>query len=397
MNAVRPRRRIAVGLLWHTFGQGNLGVDALTRSHAQLLRNAAERADLEIEFTVIGTAQDYTDVELAPDIGRSLVFSLKSIIRDCAKISKTISGLDIVFDIGEGDSFTDIYGTRRYLLQIISKALVLKSKKPLVLAPQTIGPFNNGIKGRLAAAIMRRAHAVFTRDYLSTSVVNALGVESNIEQFTDVAFGLPFQRRQFPPGRTRIGLNVSALLFNNGYTGRNELGMTVDYRKFTETLIEHLQVRPDIEIHLIPHVHGSYDDHGPDNDAPVMRALSTRYDGLIEAPLFRSSERMKGYIAGMDFMVAGRMHACIGAFSSGVPVVPVAYSRKFNGLFGTLGYQHFVDGRADTNDQALQKTLACFEDRVAVAEAVKDGLTKAKLILKRYEDRLVDLLREAVR
>ena len=46
----------------------------------------------------------------------------------------------------------------------------------------------------------------------------------------DVAFRLPFDR----PARAadapiEIGVNVSGLLFNGGYTGGNEFGLQVDY------------------------------------------------------------------------------------------------------------------------------------------------------------------------
>lgn len=35
---------------------------------------------------------------------------------------------DLVLDIGEGDSFTDIYGLKRYLFLIVSKLAVLWKK-----------------------------------------------------------------------------------------------------------------------------------------------------------------------------------------------------------------------------------------------------------------------------
>lgn len=37
------------------------------------------------------------------------------------------------------------------------------------------------------------------------------------------------------------------------------------------------------------------------------------------------------------------MHATIAAFSSGVATIPVAYSRKFRGLFEGIGYKRLID------------------------------------------------------
>ena len=85
------------------------------------------------------------------------------------------------------------------------------------------------------------------------------------------------------------------------------------------------------------------------------------------APRFRTPSEAKTYIAGLDFFMGARMHACIAAFSSGVPVVPMAYSRKFAGLFGTLGYDHTVDCTTEPNEAILAKTAAAFEAAGALA------------------------------
>ena len=58
------------------------------------------------------------------------------------------------------------------------------------------------------------------------------------------------------------------------------------------------------------------------------------------------------------------MHATIAAFSSGVPVVPMAYSRKFNGLYtDTLDYNCLVDLKNDTETTVLNTVMAAFERR----------------------------------
>jgi len=86
------------------------------------------------------------------------------------------------------------------------------------------------------------------------------------------------------------------------------------------------------------------------------------------------------------------MHACIGAYSAGVPVVPVAYSRKFNGLFGTLNYPYFVDGKSEATDIALARTLAWFEDRQTLIEAIEASRPIVNERLGRYEHEIGELL-----
>ena len=61
--------------------------------------------------------------------------------------------------------------------------------------------------------------------------------------------------------------------------------------------------------------------------------------------------------------MGARMHACIAAFSAGVPVVPMAYSRKFAGLFGAMGYDETVDCTSQSAEEILTRIFDAFERR----------------------------------
>ena len=88
------------------------------------------------------------------------------------------------------------------------------------------------------------------------------------------------------------------------------------------------------------------------------------------------------------------MHACIAAFSSGVPVLPLAYSRKFGGLFGTLDYDELADCKALDNDEILARMDAAYENRAALKLKIAEALTRAEERLGRYEAMLKDLIED---
>ena len=76
------------------------------------------------------------------------------------------------------------------------------------------------------------------------------------------------------------------------------------------------------------------------------------------------------------------MHSTIGAISTGVPVIPIAYSRKFNGLYDTLGYPYYVDAKSGIKfDQAIEETL----DFVNRREELQNAALKCRPV---YEERL---------
>lgn len=384
-------RAVAIGLLWHSDRSGNLGVGALTVGNIALVRGVAAEIGIVPHFVILGFNDhgrpyiDEPDVAFAP-LGTATA----------ARFAVTVGRMDCVLDIGGGDSFTDIYPLKRFAWIILSKVATIAQRVPLVFSPQTIGPFLGGSAAKralnaLARWSMRRGRAVVVRDDRSRDAVRALvpGVEPVYA--VDVAFALPWTP---PPPRTgppRIGLNVSGLLWHGGHTGKGEFGLGYDYPALTTGLIEALLARGDVTVELICHVNGEPGSN--EDDGAVADLLARRYPALVRVPGFASPSAAKSHIAGLDALVAARMHACIAAFSSGVPVVPISYSRKFEGLFGSLGYARLVPFTGMTTDAALAFILAALADRAALRTEIAAGLQQVETRLDAYRDVLRTLFR----
>ena len=71
----------------------------------------------------------------------------------------------------------------------------------------------------------------------------------------------------------------------------------------------------------------------------------------------------------MNFFIGSRMHATIAAFSSNVPVFPLAYSRKFNGLFlDTLQYPYMGDLKV----QSIREILLSIDNSYNIKNQLYD-------------------------
>lgn len=145
---------------------------------------------------------------------------------------RTLSRLDCVLDIGAGDSFADIYGPKRFAFLWLSKMLTILRGVPLVLSPQTIGPFTKPLYRALGAMAMRRSTATFARDEQSLAVARAMAPRARAELAVDVAFVLPFEDRSAERGgaKIRVGVNASGLLFHQAETGANRLASATTMR-----------------------------------------------------------------------------------------------------------------------------------------------------------------------
>jgi polysaccharide pyruvyl transferase WcaK-like protein len=388
------QRPIRICLILHSTRSDNLGVGALTASEVKILRDIAHETGLAIDITVMDWTSPRQPYVTGPDI-RIIDINRRAMLSPLGYFAVARAS-DIVIDIGGGDSFADIYGSKRLIRFFVLKFLTHLAGTPLVMAPQTIGPFRKYISKRLARMSIRLCRIVATRDALSTQSARDMGVRGPIIEASDVALVLPYDP---PPPRQndgviRVGLNVSGLLMNNGYTGRNEFGMAGDYPTLVRDIIRLFTNHPEpCEIHLVPHV-AAMDEARThiEDDCAANLLLGKEFPNVKLAPRFTSPSDAKTYIAGMDFFMGARMHACIAAFSSGVPVVPMAYSRKFEGLFGSLGYQHVVDCTTEQNVEILEKIAAAFARRSTLADETRGAMSRGTEKLERYQAALKALI-----
>ncbi|MGY9047158.1 hypothetical protein P775_17325 [Puniceibacterium antarcticum] len=382
-----PQTPLRICLIMHSTRSDNMGVGALTVSEIEILRGIGRDLDRAVEITVLDWKDARRPYVSGPDV--RIVDMDGRMMRSPSGFFALARASDLVIDIGAGDSFADIYGTARLKRMFALKYLTHLARTPLVMAPQTVGPFTKGWSKALARLSMRLCAVVASRDRLSTEAARALGCRDVIEA-SDVALRLPYTA---PPARdggpVRVGINVSGLLMGGGYTGKNEFGLTMDYPGLIRDLIRHFQAHPDgCEVHLVPHVIVRSGPMTGEDDFRASEALAAEFPGTVLAPAFDSPSEAKSYIAGLDFFMGARMHACIAAFSSGVPVVPMAYSRKFEGLFGTIGYARTVDCTTQSAEHIRTTIADAYEIRATLQSEAAGALRRGQDKLKTYEDAL---------
>ena len=383
---------VRVGLLWHSLSSGNLGVRALTLAQLELLEQAGHAAGRDLEVRIFGhppweglPASDFVGRRVAVAAPSDL--GLSAMLRRPRQLVREMRACSVLIDIGEGDSFTDVYGNRRFAAQLVSKLLALRSGRPLILAPQTIGPFASGPSRRAAAYVLRRAAAVFGRDSVSCRDAAELSGRADIIESTDLAFTLSYRARPRHAGAVRVGLNPSGLLWS---AAGARFGLASSYPELIERLIEVLARQPGTEVVLVPHV--SSRDDASDQDAALCNALARRHPGVIAQPPFMDPRDAKAFIAGLDFFVGTRLHACIAAHSSGVPLLALAYTRKTTDLFASLDYPAVADMTMESVGDIEARLVSALSSRETLRSAVQSGNARALTRLMPYTEMLKRLV-----
>lgn len=274
---------------------------------------------------------------------------------------------DLIYSIAGGDSFSDIYGLRRLIYVALPQVLALLNQKKLILLPQTIGPFNSFIGKAIAKHIIRRAYIIYSRDYEGLNFLKESSYANNnsIAFCHDLGFVLaPSISKSRIPGWLNkiekqtilVGINVSGLLAMGGYTRKNMFGIKCDYSELIKGLINHFLNKHNIHIMLIPHVFG-----GKDNAESDVYACNKLFDetndnmsgrlNLIDGNY--NHHEIKALIGRCDFFIGSRMHACIAALSQSIPAIGLAYSRKFEGVFQTIGMEKLVLDLSDFDKDSI--------------------------------------------
>jgi len=324
---------VRVLVLWADEHSPNLGVRVLARGSRDLISRVWP--DAEFEFA------DFTS--RPPQVPWGRVRSLvKERVVGRLGMKDWLEGFDLVWDTRSGDSFSDIYGSHRHSVMSAVHEFAVQAGRPVVMAPQTIGPFTS-VSGRmLGRRSLRRSALVFARDPVSAAAAAALG--RPVDAVTsDLAFAIA------PPERTAarrdVILNVSGLLWQDN--------PHLDARAYREavTAIVRMLLANSRSVALLPHV---LDSHDRDNDAPAVDALTAEFGSDLEAVAPRDLDEARAIIAGSNVLIGARMHACLNALSTGVPAIAMAYSRKFAPLFDAIGWPYSVPATASGTESAAR-------------------------------------------
>lgn len=419
------RKPIRIGLLGASFDTGNLGVSTLAECSIKIILNRWPYAEIILLGSGYTPQQQHLSI-----MGREISIKtlpirfskniflpyhflwfvfygllvkllpksrLKEILVSHNQYFKLLFGTDIVVDITGGDSFSDTYGFPRFFLGFLRKWLVLLFNKDLIMLPQTYGPFRRPLAKVMARYVLRHASAVYSRDRDGLQYVKKLvgnnTMNSKVRFAPDVAFVLDSREPEHliiepsidirPQDSIVVGLNVSGLLFNGGYTRDNMFDLKDDYRELIYAVIETLLEDENIVVLLVPHVFppsGCEVESDPDACLRVYEQLKQKHSGRVFLVKGEYDQGEIKYVIGLcDFFIGSRMHSCIAALSQCIPAVGLAYSKKFNGVFETVrAGQYVIDLRQKDRREIIESIMRSFKQRNTTAENLKVAIPKAQ-------------------
>lgn len=379
------KRLIKIGIVGASPVDCNRGVEALAYSTLYLLNDFFEKRNEKVEIFYI--CDSYGNMRIAyPDkeisVNTILEIDLFNIPRvlyllrtpTIMKSFMQYIKIDYILSISGGDSFSDIYGVDRFKIIDNQHRLARLFHKPYMILPQTIGPFTNDKIKKKAIKSIESSKFVLARDFKSYNYIIKNTKQKHIKEIIDMAFFMPYKKREKGTNNIDVGISISDMLWISTLH-KNIFELKCDYHKLTYQIIDYFLSIHNVTIYLTPHVIS--DRVNTENDYLLSYDLCEEYNNerVRLSPFFLSPIMAKNFISKLDFFVGARMHATIAAFSSGVPVVPLSYSRKFTGLFNdTLNYPYVGDMKAQKNINILQIIEKSFIKRVELKSVISNRL-----------------------
>lgn len=387
---------------------GNRGVDALRLSLVEGLARAAsgaleatvfgydsqapiEMVQDDLTYTLRQTAAYFSRRFVSPSNLQTMRLMTRAGLGSLHPRARELRTLHAILDVSGGDSFADIYGPRRFQGSLATKRAILAAGAPLILPPQTFGPYRSRDARQQAADIFRKAAQVWARDTNSLEVVQSLlGGDFDPErhrQTVDAAFALGASpptdglRAKLESLRSRSGvlvaLNVSGLLFNVRGHAKDHFGFQEEYPDLIREILSTLLSADGTNVLLVSHVASSYRH---DSDAAACHRIMDELqpnarDRVLATPPDMSARQVKWAVGLADWTCATRMHAAIAAISQGIPTAAIAYSDKTLGVFETAGVADaVVDPRRHDNRTVHDLVMDAFERRESHAERLASRL-----------------------
>ena len=220
----------------------------------------------------------------------------------------------------------------------------------------------------------------------------------------DVAFGLRVQQpvelapqvKQWLERSQRnpvVGINVSGLVQGLSGVERQRYGIRAEYAEAIAGFISWLLQQTECKVVLVPHVVtppglGESDPEACEQVRGWLTAEEQTRTCVLGGEL--EASELKWVISRLDWMCGTRMHSTIAALSTGVPVVPLAYSDKFHGIFAQCGVEdQIVDlRRSDTRD-VVERLKQAWNARDDVKRRLKSSIPLLRTRLERQMDEIV--------
>lgn len=222
--------------------------------------------------------------------------------------------------------------------------LCLRANKPMIFAPQSIGPIRSKFTRYLVKLLLKKADCVFVREQFSYDFcINALRLSGDkVHNIMDMAF----YDNKIDESESHMLLPkryIASTLIHWLYPGMNADYMHKRYLLEIAHFYEGAINKYDIDIIILKQIEDFGEDMGDEQIfTQLIELVDDKYRNRIHiVKEFLTPEQMKAIIKDAKCFVGSRMHSNIFALTCGVPVIAISYQPKTEYIMKSLGLDEY--------------------------------------------------------
>ena len=208
--------------------------------------------------------------------------------------------------------------------------------KPIVMFPNSIGPFRTRIGRFLARLSLDKMSCILVREPISYEIVNSLGVKSPKILTLDTALLFRLDEKAVFNDFKHPSIGVSPGFYAFSLSKKEIKRYVVEHAKVLDDAIE----KYGFYVYFLPHYVSGFEY----DDLEVSKAILDNMRNKEKAVIYEagSVEEFKCALDQMDLAISSKMHPAVLAISGLVPTLCIAYDQKQTGFFQSIGLGEYV-------------------------------------------------------
>jgi len=238
-------------------------------------------------------------------------------------------------------------------------------KKPVVVFPNSVGPFRTRIGRFMARMALNNADFVMLRESYSYKSLKELGTNTASVITSDIVLLLENTPIHLTESLSRPVIGVSPGYYAASFPEEKQQ----EYVSTLSAVLDRMIEENGVDVVFLPHaVSGLKGDDLSVCEIVLQNMLHKDRARIIHTEML---EDFKAYLGQLDLLVSSRMHPAVLACSAKVPVVVIFYDYKQTGFLSQLGLGRFA---IDINHLSFEELLLKMEFALKDRQNIKEQL-----------------------
>lgn len=239
--------------------------------------------------------------------------------------------------------------------------------KPVVLFPNSVGPFRTGIGRFMAKVSLNSFDYLLIRDPISYGIVEKMGLKSTRVLTYDTAL-LFDQQSSISPSLTLpsdLVIGVSAGVYSNSMSKHDVENYITAHAQALDAAIE----KHGFTVAFLPHYISGFSG----DDLEISKKISAQMKNKEHTNIIvtESAPEFKALLNRMNMVISSKMHPAILAVSGFVPVLSIVYDHKQTGFFQRLDMTHCtLDIKEVSTEHLISKIESTWSQQAQLTAAL---------------------------